>query len=321
MAPQGAARRRSDPLALGENTVMSELKRHHHYVWQRYLKAWASDGKVWCRRSGKTFASDTQNLAQQRDFYQLKPLSARDREFLWAMIGKQDPVIRETTSELLRFFELACDFAALKPRPETDPVEFEKFRAQVIHNLEEDMFGRLESQTVPFLKQLLAGDASCLYSSRMEFLQFLSIQYTRTKVVHERVMKNLALSTTNLGVNIESCWPVLRHAFAFAMAWTLSEDKRMQIHLVSAPAGKTLVTCDQPVINTKALSTHSGIAPKETELYYPIGPHRAVVVSDDAKWNGSGVLLSGQVDRLNAQMVANSVEMVFASTQAQAVAA
>lgn len=55
-------------------------KRRHHYVWRKYLRAWASNDSIWCCREGKIFRSNLMGVGQVRDFYRLKELSFHDIE-------------------------------------------------------------------------------------------------------------------------------------------------------------------------------------------------------------------------------------------------
>lgn len=63
----------------------SSRKRRHHYVWQFYLKAWASEeGAVWCRRRGekRAFSTGTTMIGIRKDFYELRELTESDIELV-----------------------------------------------------------------------------------------------------------------------------------------------------------------------------------------------------------------------------------------------
>ena len=57
-------------------------KRHHHYVWRNYLRAWAADDAIWCFREGKVFKTNLMGVGQKRDFYKLKELTEADILFI-----------------------------------------------------------------------------------------------------------------------------------------------------------------------------------------------------------------------------------------------
>ena len=62
---------------------METKKRKHHYVFQAYLKGWATNGMVWCLRgSSKPFNTSTENVLQERDFYRVKLLNADEMKFV-----------------------------------------------------------------------------------------------------------------------------------------------------------------------------------------------------------------------------------------------
>jgi hypothetical protein len=53
-------------------------KRRQHHVWQRYLKAWASDGQIHCTMDGRIFPTGTTAVAVQHDFYKIGKLTPAD---------------------------------------------------------------------------------------------------------------------------------------------------------------------------------------------------------------------------------------------------
>lgn len=55
-------------------------KHRQHYVFQHYLKAWETDGKVWARRhrEKKVFHPTTRNVAVEKHFYKLQPVAEED---------------------------------------------------------------------------------------------------------------------------------------------------------------------------------------------------------------------------------------------------
>ena len=55
--------------------MYNDVKKQH-YVWEFYLKAWRFEGnKVWCNRNGNVFNTSTENVAQERRFYEITPLT------------------------------------------------------------------------------------------------------------------------------------------------------------------------------------------------------------------------------------------------------
>lgn len=58
-------------------------KRRQHYGWRHYLRAWLdNNGHLYCSKAGKVFKSNLANVAQERNFYGLKELSAREISFI-----------------------------------------------------------------------------------------------------------------------------------------------------------------------------------------------------------------------------------------------
>lgn len=62
--------------------MYNDVKKQH-YVWEFYLKAWSFEGnKVWCRRNDKIFNTSTENVAQERRFYEITPLTEDEIGFI-----------------------------------------------------------------------------------------------------------------------------------------------------------------------------------------------------------------------------------------------
>lgn len=100
------------------------------------------------------------------------------------------------------------------------------------------------------------------------------------------------------------------------MAANLAGDAAFDLLLVKNATDVPFITGDQPVVNTKVTPETRGEPPTECELFYPVSPTRAVVVSESKEWTRSELSVE-QVLRFNRLMMENSHEMVFASVREQ----
>jgi hypothetical protein len=88
---------------------MSTLVKNQHYVWQRHLKPWTVDGKLFCYRQseGKIFGAGTKSIASETFFYKLHKLTEEDLRYLELAISKNGvPEMRDTHRGTIRMFQM-----------------------------------------------------------------------------------------------------------------------------------------------------------------------------------------------------------------------
>ena len=124
------------------------------------------------------------------------------------------------------------------------------------------------------LEKMRAGNLHFLSDHREvgRFLHFLAVQSLRSPGVARRVTQGFGNDRT-LGV--------LRHIAGTAIGWSLYASRAsLRISLLDASPSVKFITGDQCVINTKA---RPGEPPSSDafELYYPLSPHLAILVTAD----------------------------------------
>ena len=112
----------------------------------------------------------------------------------------------------------------------------------------------------------------------------------------------------------ENVWGPLCHIVAAAVSASLVRDD-YALWILRNRTGVNLLTTDQPVINLHAANSDANGLVNQFDLYYPVSPTVAALVSltppDDAH------MTTRDTSRYNAHMVAQSHEMVFASSQSE----
>lgn len=300
---------------------LMQKKRRHHYVWQYYLSSWQVGGKVCCLRDGKIFRSATANIAQQRDFYRLRELGAKD----WAFVGMF--VDASTEKELIRLnrgwvdrLQLLFQLRRLAERRGRLSSELEEHFDVMFNNIEEDLHQQVEHSGIEFIDRLRQRDLSFFEVSedKASFLFYLVTQYFRTKkmqVETENRIRRQGSASSLKGVNITACWKVLRHVLATNVGASLMADRgRFQPELLSAPDHANFITGDQPVINLRGTSSQDGEPPQSLDLYYPVSPNVAFLIRDGsltAKATQPHVSIE-DVGRYNAAMAAAAHEQLYA---------
>ena len=82
-------------------TALQRPKRHHHHVWQHYLKPWATDGGIFCLQDGRIFATGTRVVAVQKDFYKLQHLTREDVTLIKLLFEKSNHYSKSVNADLL----------------------------------------------------------------------------------------------------------------------------------------------------------------------------------------------------------------------------
>src|SRR5258708_3813744 len=86
-------------------------KRRQHHVWQRYLKSWAVDDQIYWLKDGAIFATNTTNVAVERDFYKLQKLTPADFALIENLIiAPAHPLAQRNHENLLMQFTLPARF-------------------------------------------------------------------------------------------------------------------------------------------------------------------------------------------------------------------
>ncbi|MEL6704221.1 MAG: DUF4238 domain-containing protein, partial [Bacteroidota bacterium] len=258
-------------------------KRRQHYVWKHYLNAWAVNGQICCRRAGTFFTTSAENLANRRDFYRLRPLTAAEiRGVSRLVLSGLSEHLRSIAVEWLRIFTLPQEIqAALDSEGKTGPEERAALDV-VTNNLEEELHSKVESSMVPILSSLRHGNLRSLDDDKTyaDFAFFLSMQYSRTP---RRAADIVEAIGDEVDFDVAAAWGVMRTIFATNMGSSLFERRHSTriVHLKTAGSDE-FITTDQPVVNLHARENGPGEPPTRVKMYHPLTPHTALLVDIQA---------------------------------------
>jgi len=299
-----------------------QKKRKHHYVWEHYLRAWASDGrKIWCRRSnGDCFLTSTENVAQSRDFYRLREVSELTIRFIEALIDQcPEPLVRDAARGWIPGFRLFFKLqrASLAWGMNNPKLAAELDRA--INDLEEEIHTDIEGAAIPLLAALRNADASFLDENAraIEFTRFIAFQHMRTRHMMKSVMRSLGGSEIMPGLNLEPAWGLLRTVMATNLTFSFFMRLRStQLSFLDSGPGTEFITTDQPTINTFAIPGAT-TAPTELEFYYPLSPGRALLWTFDRSPFAvhRRQLTDDETLAFNRLIAARSGDQVYAATE------
>lgn len=306
-------------------TPKLQTKRRHHYVWQKYLRAWETGGRVWCRRGAKEFASNTVNLAVESYFYRIFDLLPDERTLIAALMGKSHPLLRQLHAgwmdSLAAPFELEKGFQRVFGQNDDADAVFEHFKSEG----EEVLHTNVENRGAPLLDRIREADLSFFEDAQayIDFTFFLPVQYFRTKKMRDAAAGALDASLRELRSKLEVRPGVVAAAMAQTFATNVSyalvaEKDAHRYTLLRAPPGSEFLTSDQPVVNLDALNTPEGQAPDQMVLLYPVSPELALhleKVPGRPALTRTRELSAEEVDAYNQAVVDLSHEQLFATTK------
>lgn len=292
-------------------------KKKQHYVWRKYLQTWVTNEQIWCYREGKYFQSNLMNIAQERYFYKLKNLSDEELKFLTQF--STHPGTSKTLQKLnlgwIHMFTLvqkmkdSCEKYGVGNQ-ELD-IEFDELE----HNFEENFHSHIEDSSTKFIDSILNKNIDFYHDDdKCEvFLHFICVQYVRTNKMKQNV---IAQTKSSIPVDGNKIWNVLSHIVATNLACSLYVDRaKFKLILLSNITNVTLITGDQPIINT-----YGNDEPvTKLEFYYPVSPVLAILLTDsDSYTYGQEIVLSiKEVDNYNTLISKQSYNQLYSKSKAE----
>jgi len=300
--------------------MFDQKKKKQHYVWRHYLKPWLVDGSIACMRNQQHVFS-TKNLmsvGQQSYFYKANNVTADDLDFVRALFLSD---VSDSTNAIFdRLFSLFRNVEQVeKLESNGSHSGIENLKKHYANNLEEEIQSGIESQGYPYLTQLLAGDTSFFEKedSAAHFLNFICMQYLRTKKHHDRLI------TSVTGVNREQiirCANLIRIVFSTKLGSNLyCHRTEYKVVLVTNNSEVPFITCDQPVVNFMDTRDDQSSETEDFGLYYPISPNLAVFLVEKNIFGSVTKMGLDQtsVEEYNQIMLDASHEQVYSTTEEQ----
>lgn len=302
-------------------------KKLHHFVPRFYLRAWATNDKLFCLQNGKVTPRALSNVAAENYFYRLNEISPEDAEFVENLIIKDSP---EGLKESHRFLVYAFTLPHIAKRKleermrlaeeSGETLDEEAFRKgmalieQQIIELNENYHMSIENLFQPIIEYLKAGDLTFLEDNDNKYAFYfgLSVQYNRTNHIKgsriemkekdfERYMRVANLLTHIMAVNVGRS--------------LIGSHGRHTIALLDNASDVPFVTADQPVINISA-NPKEFKPPAKFELYYPLSPTKAMMLlQPDSVHLPTNLSVSGEQAHLyNLHMAAHSFRQVYSNS-------
>lgn len=316
---------------------MNQTTKKQHYVWRNYLSAWTqnktSTGRIMCLRNNHIFPVSLMNIAHENYFYEVREMSKQERNIIYAIaIANKTGTERQINEQWLNLYCLPFDFAnaisevdlsSFVPNSMTDIKQnptFKDFNIEVIERLH----AQIESTGTPYISLLRQNDLEFLQNEedRDKFSFFLTNQYFRTKKTRDAVIKSFKICQEIMNyfpdIHPENIWLPLSLIFASKLGVVVSQNYSA---VLLRTEEESFIVGDQPVINTYS-TFNMATAPEKMELFYPITPHTALLLTDNEKYlSGQVVTISSdETIKYNELESKSAHEMIFAEEEAQLVA-
>lgn len=309
---------------------MNQVTKKQHYVWRYYLSPWtdnnSSTGRIVCLRNNKVFIASLTNVAHENYFYEVKRLSEKEINLIYLITsqnasGTYKAIIRKWIDLFCAPFDLAdylTPFFPLMNQRYVDP-------NQVLKDLSiehiEQFHGLIEKWGISYLELLRQGDIHFWHEqdNRDRFAFFLCVQYFRTKRIRDNIIfafrqvikDNMVWSD----IHPENMWIPLSLILATRVGVYISQ-KLSPVILWTPNDEGCFIVGDQPVVNT--YSTFDSSAPDKMELFYPISPNLALLLTEKApEGNIKRVAINrSEIERYNMIEFKSSCEQIFAKDKA-----
>jgi len=277
---------------------MSTDTKKQHYVWEYYLKAWATKNKIWCLREGKIFNASTDNVAHERYFYETSEFSPNEIKLVESILNLGKGLARTVNLDTFRTY-IEVSHANERGR---------RFGIEWHH-------GIIENKAVPIMEMLRVGNSSVLdnRNKKIDFCIFLGQQYMRTKKIKESrppFPENQVIPEKYKDCDFQKIFEALTFVYANGLGAQIHDA--LEIRLVENTSNINLITSDQPIYN---LAAKPGEEAHEISIYYPIGPRLAIFARKSP--NLAKIETEAEAIELNAFMANNSHELLFGQSETE----
>lgn len=293
------------------------ITKRSHFVFEYYLQNWATDKLIYVSmNSNSPFQVSVENIANKRYFYKVTPFNKFEKQFL------TDTINRSLPPEKFKFLMQYLNCLELR------------FTAQKVLNLKdseqsniqlgEDLMGEDEQSFIKFLDNLKNNNVAFCVSNEniFKFYSLILMQYFRTKRLYDNLKKGVdelvceELKTeSNEIFNVQNIITPFRQIMSYNVAHYLITTKSKTI-LLKNNTSQEFITSDQPVLNTYADYSILNHHTDKFELYYPITPNIAILISDNDKYDNVSELNSNldEVDYYNRKIINASQMQVYCSS-------
>jgi hypothetical protein len=148
----------------------------------------------------------------------------------------------------------------------------------------------------------------------VEFSYFLAHQYFRTKAIRNRIRDTFPEQGHK--DRFDRTWPIFRYIFATNIGYSIFADrKQFKLQVLNAAPNMEFITGDQPAVNTYGAFVAPNTPLGDLELYYPVSPTRAAILSGHSIYQHGMTLEPLRMNYLNQTIELVAYEQLFAQSE------
>lgn len=279
---------------------MSEAKRIHHFVPQMHLKMWKKpilyaynkEKKIIEERNPKT-------VAKGKDFYKYPQLSKNDFTFIRLLFKNLKPPFNNITEEWIKIFEVSSKLLNYVESNLHGNKQVERELKIMRSNSIEDSLSIIEDSLKKAIDAIELENQVYLKDQDNEFDLYFGIclQYFRTKRIREASLNSFESALSDKenelrkdqlefmkSLNFDAIWFVMIFILTSNMSITFYENniKKSNLYIIDNLTKIPFIIGDQPAINLSASANYSGDdVVDKIDLYYPISPSKAIIITDN----------------------------------------
>lgn len=306
--------------------------RKHHYAWAYYLSGWSSEGnkKIWQMANSESISNvSVKSLYNEEDFNKITKLSDEDISYIESWPSSNSEALRKIHNSQLAHLKttstLIDGHAGLEKSKEYSELKNLSDTAQ--YNMFERTHTALELLAKPIIEKLKTGNAACLEkpSNMIRFCNFLAQQRLKSNDIREQCFegfKHLPQNYSDREKHLElfnKNWWLISYRMALDFGHSLSHSAVTDNHtLIRNTTDIDFLTSDCPAINIheSVQSLPKWRPPSELDLYFPISPKIAYVISSSNKYNDLAHTISEKtVKELNIKILQNSKKSIYGNSR------
>lgn len=298
-----------------------EVKRKHHYVWARYLKAWATRDKIhYITKKGLPATDSVKGLARELGFYKITSFSDDDLLYIRTISKLADKDLQSMHMHFLEQFIVLSNLLKARAKHynlDTDPA------SQILqYNVLENIHGKIEREAWPIINELRQGNTESLTDQRQksQFYFYIAQQLVRTKTVRDKSLEASARHNMPEFVidAMRRNWWFVSFMLGINLGKGLLATQRDGHFLIENKTETPFITSDRPVINVHASlkTTPTDSPPAELDLFYPLSPTHGYMINDSENYNHLKTQVTTKdVIHLNKCMAETCGESIYGSTR------
>lgn len=310
------------------------VKKRQHVVNRKYLTKWNNkNSKLFCLFEGNEIKEiNAKNICVYNFFYKIDGINNMEKKSCLIIIGEggREQLIANTNN-CSTLADLCTYYSKLDLQNYSDPflkiLDFTLFcslsktfldnnsnnlnleNKELLENNYregiEDVETLVEALGFPFLNKLYTNSLKNIKLEVPNFIEFLCMQYSRTNVMKnngEKVFEQYKIDCDKFGIRFDKFWPLLHFSVSIKTADYLL-GRELHITFLKNNNRINFITGDQPVINLCVKKSFE--TPNNIELYYPISPKIAIIVT--AEENKKNILFFERILTLDEVHAYNSL--------------